>query len=318
MQKLTNCSLELISDPEQFRFIDRGIRGGVSNISMRYARANNHYMATYNPSLPSSFIIDLDANNLYGWAMSMPMPSGGFAWLFPHEYEPIDWQTQTEDQEVGYFVECDLDYPPVLHDAHHDYPLAPERLNVQIEMLSETQIEVRTHYCMSASAWNVKLIPNLMPKKSYLCHYLNLQFYISHGLKLTRVTRVLRFKQSRWLAPDIEKNSLLRAAAKNDFEKDFFKLMNNSIYGKTCENQKKRSDVKLVTTEAKYRKLSEKPTMKHAKRFGESLAGIELRKVKTLINKPFYVGFSVLELSKLHMYRYTLNELALPLSLHTL
>ena len=123
-------------------------------------------------------------------------------------------------------------------------------------------------------------------------------------MRLTRVSRVLRFNQSRWLAPYIDNNSVLRAAAKNDFEKDFFKLMNNSIYGKTCENQKKRTDIRLVTSEEKCKKLMEKPHCKGFRIFDESLAGIEMRKLKTLINKPFYVGFSVLELSKLHMYRY--------------
>ena len=115
---------------------------------------------------------------------------------------------------------------------------------------------------------------------------------------------MLRFQQSRWLAPYIEKNSTLRAAAKNDFEKEFFKLMNNSIYGKTCENQKKRTDIKLITNEKKCKKLVEKPHCMGFKIFDEQLVGVEMRKIKTLINKPFYVGFSVLELSKLHMYRF--------------
>ena len=303
MLKLTDCSLELISDPEMFRFIDHGIRGGVSNIAHRHAEANNPYMSSFDPSLPTSFIIDLDANNLYGWAMSQSMPTEGFKWLMQEEFEHIDWTAQSEDQPLGYFVECDLLYPQELHDAHNEYPLAPERLNVQVELISETQVELRTHYQLPNSGWNLKLVPNLMSKKSYLCHYLNLQFYLAHGLKLTRVTRVLSFKQSKWLAPYIDKNSTLRAASTNDFEKEFFKLMNNSIYGKTCENQKKRTDIKLVTTEEKSKKLTEKPHCKGISIFDETLVGIEMRKLKTMINKPFYVGFSVLELSKLHMYR---------------
>ena len=304
MLKLTSCSLDLISDPEMFRFIDRGIRGGVSNIVCRFARANNPYMSTFDAALPTSYIIDLDANNLYGWAMSQPMPAGGFQWMMPEEYAQIDWRAQTEEQPQGYFIECDLEYPPELHDAHNDYPLAPERLNVQATLLSDAQVELRTHYHISESSYNPKLVPNLMPKKGYLCHYLNLQFYLTHGMQLSRVTRVLKFRQSKWLAPYIAKNSTLRAAAKNDFEKEFFKLMNNSIYGKTCENQKKRTDIKLVTSEAKFKKLSEKPHLKTTAIFGDSLVGMEMLKLKSLINKPFYVGFSVLELSKLHMYRF--------------
>ena len=304
MLRLTNCKLELISDPEMFRCVDAGIRGGVSMISLRHAVANNPYMAAFDASKPKSYIIYLDANNLYGWAMSQPMPTGGFVWLDSHEAEQIDWLAQTEQQAEGYFVEVDLDYPAELHDAHNDYPLAPERLDVQVEMLSETQVELRTHYKMSRTAKSTKLIPNLMPKRNYLVHYLNLRFYLEHGLKLVSVHRALKFNQSRWLAPYIDKNSTLRAGAKNDFEKEFFKLMNNSIYGKTCENQKKRTDIKLVTTEAKCKKLVEKPHCLGFRIFDEQLVGIEMQKIKTLINKPFYVGFSVLELSKLHMYRY--------------
>ena len=171
-------------------------------------------------------------------------------------------------------------------------------------MVSEKQVDIFTHYRIPRGGNNVKLVPNLIDKKKYLVHYLNLQFYLKHGMRLTKVHRVLAFRQSRWLAPYIEKNSKLRAASKNEFEKDFFKLMNNSIYGKTCENQKKRSDIKLVTTEKKRKKLIEKPHCMNFKIFDEQLVAIEMRKLTALINKPFYVGFSVLELSKLHMYRY--------------
>ena len=307
MLKLTECKLELISDPEMFSCIDPGIRGGVSMITTRFARANNPYMSTFDPALPTSYIIYLDANNLYGWAMSMPMPNGGFTWLLEVDYKNIDWLAQTEEQDMGYFIECDLDYPPELHELHNDYPLAPERVDVKVEMLSGNQVDLMAHYRMPRSSKDIKLIPNLLPKKKYLCHYLNLKFYLEHGMKLEHIHRVLRFSQSAWLGKYIKKNSELRASAKNDFEKEFFKLMNNSIYGKTCENQKKRTDIKLVTTDAKCKKLTEKPHCMGFKIFGESLVAIELRKLKTMINKPFYVGFSVLELSKLHMYRYDLS-----------
>ena len=126
MLKLTKCCLELIHDPEMFSCIDQGIRGGVSMITTRYAKANNPYMSNFDPTLPTSYIIYLDANNLYGWAMSQPMPTGGYTWLMPFEYRWIDWTSQTEDQPVGYFIECDLDYPEELHAAYNDYPLAPE------------------------------------------------------------------------------------------------------------------------------------------------------------------------------------------------
>ena len=161
--------------------------------------------------------------------MSKPMPIAGFERMTAAEPGEIDWLAPTEDQPVGYFIEASINYPAELHEAHNDYPLAPEPLDVQVKMLSDNQVELRTLYKMSRSAQSTKLIPNLLPKYTYLVHYLNLRFSLEHGMQLIDVHRVLRFQQSRWLAPYIEKNSTFRAAAKNDFEKEFFNLMNNSI-----------------------------------------------------------------------------------------
>ena len=306
MLKMTGRELELISDPELFSTIDAGIRGGVSMISKRYARANNPLLGPtrYNPNKPTTYIIYLDANNLYGWAMSQPLPFADFRFVDAAEWSTIDWLAQTENQPVGYFIECDLEYPATLHDLHNDYPLACERLCISTEMLSENQIRLKRNYNMSRSNSYSKLIPSFLPKRKYLAHYLLLRYYLEHGLKLRTVHRVIAFRQERWLAQYIELNTNLRAAAKSDFEKDHFKLMNNSVYGKTCENQKKRTDIKLVVTEEKRKRLTEKPHCLGFRIFKEQLAAIEMRKINTRIDKPFYVGYSVLELSKLHMYRF--------------
>ena len=301
----TNCNLTLIDDPAMFKMLDSNLRGGVSMVSNRYAKANNKYMGNrYNPNKQVSYLMYWDANNLYGWAMSQPMPEGEFGWLHEDEWSTIDWTAQTEEQQFGYFVECDLDYPTTLHDLHSDYPLAPERMAIRASMLSETQVAVRRNYAISRNAGASKLVPNLLPKQKYCLHYRNLQFYLKHGMQITKVHRVLKFRQSRWLQPYIEQNQQLRARASNEFEKDFFKLMNNSIYGKTCENLKKRTDIKLVTSKREAKPLTEKPHCMGYRIFTVDLIGIQMRKVQVLIDKPFYVGFSVLELAKLHMYRF--------------
>jgi hypothetical protein len=217
----------------------------------------------------------------------------------------IDWLKQSETQSTGYYIECDLEYPPELHDSHNDYPLAPERLVLHEEMVSENQRKIFSCYNIPRSALTqTKLVPNLMDKKKYCLHYLNLQFYLSHGLRLTKIHRAISFQQSAWLSRYIILNQELRTAAKNDFEKDFFKLMNNSVYGKTCENMKKRTDIKLVTDDTKRKTLTNKPHCMSYRIFKEDLVGIQMRKIKVEINKPFYVGFSVLDLSKLLMYRF--------------
>ena len=304
MLKMTGCKQELLSDPEMFRMLHEGLRGGVCMISKRFAKANNKYMAQlYDPAQRSSYIIYLDANNLYGWAMSEALPIGDFRWLNEDVCSQIDWLQQLDDQDYGFIVECDLDYPQNLHDLHNDYPLAPERLTVETEMLSDEQATIRAKYEMTHAHYT-KLVPNLMNKTNYTCHYRNLRFYIEHGLILRKVHRAIRFRQSKWLAPYIAKNSALRAATNDAFEKDFFKLLNNSVYGKTCENLTKRTDIRLVTDGRKCELLIRKPQCLNFQIFNEDIAAVELQKVQCLINKPTYVGFAVLELSKLHMYKF--------------
>ena len=212
---------------------------------------------------------------------------------------------QAEDKDIGYYVEFHLEYPQQLHDAHNEYPLAPERLVLREEMLSEIQKQIVRCYNIPRSAMTqTKLVPNLFNKMKYTLHYRNLRFYLEQGMRITKVHRVISFHQSRWLAKYIDLNQKLRAAATNDFVKDFFKLMNNSVYGKTCENLKKRMDIKLVVDDRKRKQLTDKPHCLSFRIFKENLAGVQLRKVKVEINKPFYVGFTVLELSKLLMYKF--------------
>ena len=304
MMKMTGCELTLLSDPAMFDLINRNLRGGICMITKRYAQANNKYMGeSFDASQPSSSILYLDANNMYGWAMSEPLPYDDFRWLSSEECEEIEWRTQTVDQEYGYFVECDLHYPDALHESHNDYPLAPERIVVEDQLLSDHQLGLREQYTISHTA-TAKLIPNVFDKKRQLIHYRNLRFYFEHGMVLTAVHKAIRFKQSRWLQPYIRANTELRAMSKDPVEVKLRKDMNNSIYGKTCENLTKRSDIKLVNSRKTCEKLINKPHCRRFQIFTGELAAVELQKVKCLINKPTYVGFAVLELSKLHMYTF--------------
>ena len=232
------------------------------------------------------------------------MPFGGFKWLSDAEIGNIKWTEQKVDQTTGYIIECDLDYPEELHELHNDYPLAPERLTVTGEDLSEKQFNIRANYNMPKTVKTTKLIPNLNHKREYVCHYLLLSYYLKHSMKLVKIHRVIQFEQKRWLEPYILLNQGLRIASKNDFEKDFFKLMNNSVYGKTCENQRKRTDIRLINNDAVCKQLIEKSHCMGFRIFDVDLAGVELRKINLTITKPTYVGFTVLELSKLAMYEF--------------
>ena len=163
----------------------------------------------------------------------------------PEEVETLNASSISVDGDTGYVFELDLKYPVSLHNGHSDYPLAPESFKIEPEMLSTYQQELLSRLDMKAES-TTKLVPNLFDKEKYVVHYRNLQLYLSLGMELTKIHRVLSFKQRPWLKTYIDFNTEMRKMAKNDFEKDFFKLMNNSVFGKTMENLRKRVDIQLV------------------------------------------------------------------------
>ena len=299
MLKQTRVRLELINDIDMYLMVEKGIRGGISMVSQRYAKANNPYVPDYDDTKPTNHLMYLDANNLYGWAMSQSLPHDGFAWV--DEPDTIDYMNTKEDAETGYILEVDLEYPHELHDDHNDYPLAPETTTIPISELSDFTKKLRKELNMKGKG-SEKLIPNLRNKEKYVVHYRNLQLYVSLGLKVTKVHRVLMFQQSKWLGEYINLNTEKRKEAKTPFEKDFFKLMNNAIFGKTMENVRKRITVELVQTEKRFKKAVAKPTFVKFKIFNEDLTAVHCMQASLKLDKPIQVGFSILDLSKTLMY----------------
>ena len=307
MLKMTGVELELMSDVDMFQFIEKGMRGGISYIANRYGKANNKYMKQYDDKAPSKYIMYLDANNLYGWAMSQYLPTGGFKWLKDNEIEEVDLAKYHDESKKGLILEVDLEYPEELHDLHNDYPLAPEKVKVTEDMLSDYCHEIAEKFSIKTGMVH-KLIPTLATKEKYVLHYRNLQLYLSLGLKLKKVHRVLKFNQSPWLKKYIDFNTEKRSRKGiNSFEKDFFKLMNNSVFGKTMENLRKRQDIKLVTDKEKLLKLASKPTFISSKIFNEDLVAVHKIKPTLLLNRPAYVGMCILDLSKTLMYDFHYN-----------
>ena len=306
MLKMTDIKLELMIDIDMFQFIEKGMRGGTSYIANRYGKANNRYMKTYDEKAPSKYIMYLDANNLYGWAMSQYLPTGGFKWLAKNQIDKINLAKYKEDSNKGLILEVDLEYPKELHDLHNDYPLAAEKVKVNKDMLSNYCQEIANKFNVSTGLVH-KLIPTLNNKEKYVLHYRNLQLYTDLGLKITKVHRVLEFNQSPWLKEYIDFNTEKRTNAKNAFEKDFFKLMNNSVFGKTMENIRKRVDVRLVTDENKLSKMADKPTYVSSKIFNENLVAVHKIKETLTLNRPAYVGMCILDLSKTLMYDFHYN-----------
>ena len=305
--KKTNVNLELLTDYDMHLMIERGLRGGISMVSNRYAKANNPFLEKFDPNKKSSNIMYLDANNLYGWAMVQHLPTSGFKWSSASIKDILN---HPSNDKVGYICEVDLEYPYELHQMHNDYPLAPEKLEVKSEWLSQYQHNLMTtnKSCLKVK----KLVPNLRNKQKFVIHYRNLQLYISLGMKITKLLRTLEFNQEPWMASYIMMNTELRKQANSDFEKDFFKLMNNSVFGKTMENLRKRINVHLVKEVNeidKLKKLIAKPSFNAFKKFNENLVVVHMYKETLKVNRPIYVGMSILDLSKHLMYDFYYNHL---------
>ena len=306
MLKMTGIKLELMTDVDMFQSIEKGLRGGISYIANRHGEANNNYMSGYNSEKPSKYIMYLDANNLYGWAMSQYLPTGGFRWMTEKQIQKVNLAACTEDRKKVMILEVDLEYPKELHELHNDYPLAAEKMKVTKEMLSPYCKNIQEQFGISIGQV-AKLIPTLSSKKNYVLHYRNLQLCLSLGLKLKKVYRVLEFDQSPWLAQHINFNTQKRMNAKKAFEKDFFKLLNNSVFGKTMENIRKRVDVRLVTDQKTLSKLVSKPTFVNSKIFNEDLVAVHKIKETLTLDRPAYVGMCILDLSKTLMYDFHYN-----------
>ena len=269
--KRTNIKLELLTDYDMLLMVEEGIRGGICHAIHRHAKANNKYMKNYDKNKESSYIQYLDANNLYGWAMSQKLPKNGFKWI--NDVTEIDEKfikNFDEDSDKGYILEVDVKYPKKLHDLHSDLPFLPKRMKID--------------KCK-------KLVCNLRNKKKYVVHIRSLKQALNHRLKLKKIHRIIEFNQEAWLRPYIDMNTELRKIAKNDFEKGFFKLMNNVVFGKIMENVRKHRDIKLVTADKKRSKLVSEPNYHKINLISENLSIIEMRRTKVKMNKPIYLGF---------------------------
>ena len=249
--KFTKVKLEIPLDVNMHIFTDLALRGGISMVLNHFARANNPLMKElFDPQTLQSFIQLVDANNLYGWAMSQMLPTGGFKWvnlkkglLTPGVKESMDrhrtmneWTEDilnlNEEDSIGYMFEVDLEYPKNLHkdETHDNFPLAPESFKIEKDLLSPYQQDLGDQ--LGVKYGSKKLCLTLNDKKNYICHARNLKFYLKHGLKLKKIHKILQFNQSQWLKPYIDLNTKLRQEADNKFEEGFAKLMNNSFFGK--------------------------------------------------------------------------------------
>ena len=303
MLRMTEINLELLSDLDMYMFYNHGIKGGISMIRNRYAIANNPYLKDYDPSKPTTYIIYLDANNLYGWAMSQCLPHSGFKWEEDVSRFTKDYILNLKDDaDVGYHLEVDLELPEHLHDLFNDYCPAPVHKD-PTEYNTSNYLKTRLNQLQQKQSKTKKLLCTLDTKTNYAVHYRNLKYYLELGCVLLKVHRVISFNQSTWLKKYIDLNTELRQKAKNDFEKDFFKLMNNSVFGKMMEDVLKRCNYQLLT-QSQSHKIPRMFNIQNRTTIGENLILLHKTPQEVILDKPIYVGFSILELSKLHMYKF--------------
>ena len=214
--------------------------------------------------------------------MFQKIPVNGFKWI--NDVSEINEEfikNYDENSDKGYIIEADIKYPKKLHHLHSDLPFLPKRMKID--------------ECK-------KLVCNLRNKKKYVVRIKSLKQALNHGLKLKKVHRIIEFNQEAWLKPYIDMSTELRKVAKDDSEKDLFKLMNNAVFGKTMENIRKHRDIKLVTTDKKGSKLVSEPNYHTMNYISEDLSIIEMKRTKVKMNKPIYLGLSILDISKILMY----------------
>lgn len=304
MLRLSNERIECLPDMSMVHFLQKNIRGGICVSSKKYSQANNKYLPNYDESKPSKFITYLDANNLYGYIMlNEKMPYSHYKWLTLDEIEKIDFLNIDVTGSKGYILECDIDYPPWVQDKTVDYPLACEKLCVKDDLLSPYSLDLRKKLNLTASKI-YKNIPNLMNKKKYVLHFANLQYYLKSGMKLTKIYRVLQFRQKNFLHDFVENNLQRRKEAISPFLSFYFKLQLNSIFGKFLQRKDLEINLHIVQSEEMFDRYVSSPLFTGLRIFDNNLIGISCLKPKIIMDRPVGVGFSILEKSKIHMHRF--------------
>ena len=283
---MTDVEIELITDPDMYLLFEESKRGGVSSAMKRYSEANNKYMENYDPEKPSVFIEYLDKNGLYTSILAGPLPFSGFRWLAEEEISGM-MDDHTKIRSCTLWV--DLEYPKELHDLHNEYPLAVESVVVD---------GVR------------KLIPNLHDKRKYAVHHEALRCYLRNGMVLKKIHEGFSYEEQNFMKKFIDINAEARKVAKDDFGKDFYKRMSNSVFGKTMKNVRNRADIEILNgndegDEKKLLKRIAKPSYGGSFIFENSqLVWVRMRPSSVCLNKPIQHDVSVLDRAKVPMYEW--------------
>lgn len=307
----TGVELELMKDTDMHVFVERAIRGGITVVNQRFSEANdkrlegmideNSSLPMYDPAQPESSIWYRDCNGLYSTVMYyFPLPEKDFAW---HDIGTMPRETflrcMNLDCTVGYFLEVDIEIPQELHELLDDYPPCVQNLTITEEMLSPWQKENKP------ADWKPfkKLVGNLFPKYKYVIHSILLEEVMRLGCKVTALYKILRFSQRRWIQSYVHGCLDRRAKSSNEWEKAYWKLMVNAVFGKSLENVRRSQVIKLVLDEEDRKKLVNDPHYRGFIDVGENVSLFSMMKKSVVLDKPVAVGASILDLSKWWMMR---------------
>ena len=294
MLKVTDCEIGLPTDLSQIRFVEKAIRGGLCFINTRHAKVGD--------SNETSKIVYYDAVNLYGYSQTGLLPYNNFEWLNKVELQEFDLNLVDTDGDYGYILEVDLLYPKKLHHLHNDYPLAPYQGFVSYKDLSTYSQIACTSSTGKKKYESQKLLTSLENKQNYVVHIKNLVLYIKLGLICTKIHRILRFKQKAFLKPFIDKCTLARKNATSSFDNALYKKISNSCYGKTIENVRDYTTLKVHYNQKSFQRACSHFTFKNFSIIDENIVTTSHFSKEIVLNKPYAVGFTILELSKHFMY----------------
>ena len=308
LYKSSKVEIKLMSDMDDYLTVENGIRGGMTMVSHRYAKANNEKCPDYDPNKPKSWIMYEDMNALYSGAMTQYLPTEILGKVTPEEIPDI--QRIAPDAEIGYILEADLDVPGHLHDFFADYPLAPEKQIVPENWLSLYNERLVRDKEVGGGKYvsGEKLLQTLLPKKNYVVHYRALQLYMKYGLKITKIHGALKFRQSPWMKAYIEENIRKRKIAKANKDEFvmYYKLKNNSVFGKQMENVRKHMRVEILRSDQdkKLTRLVSSPLFVGFKAFEGGITAVHMLKSTVTLNKPIFVGQAILDISKAMMFNF--------------
>ena len=278
---MTGIRLEKQNNIDMYLFLEKGMRGCVSYIPKRYAKSDEDTEIVYWMGHDSRFTC---------------------RFLREKEINSFDLNSISSNSQTGYFLKVELEYCKELHDSFNDYLLCPEKNEVSSDILSKYCSEIADWYGIKVGGVK-KLIPNLCDNVKDVVHSRNLEYYLSLRMKLVKIHRILSFKQSNWLKKYADFNTKKKESP-DEFSKGLYKLLNNCIYGKSIENQRKRINVKMINDKKRYQRCVNKPNFISSKIFDRGSVATHCSKTVLTLNKPICVGFCILELNKLLIYQF--------------